>query len=62
MIDSLVFNNKLHRFSGNTLDFLYAYMLKNENLDEYDGMYVLSLIENRILNKTFDSLEYHEFY
>jgi hypothetical protein len=61
MIDSLVFNNKLYRFSSNTLSFLYAYMLKNEYLDEYDGMYVLSLIENRILNKTFDSLEYHEF-
>lgn len=61
MIDNLIFNNKLYRFSGNTLNNLYAYMLKNENLDEYDGMYVLSLIENRILNKTFDSLEYHEF-
>lgn len=61
MIDHLIFNKKLYRFSGNTLNNLYAYMLKNENLDEYDGMYVLSLIENRILNKTFDSLEYHEF-
>lgn len=61
MIDNLIFNNKLYRFSDTTLNNLYACMLKNEKLDESDSLYVLSFLENRILKKTFDSLEYHEF-
>ncbi|MCI6105389.1 MAG: hypothetical protein SOY92_03685 [Prevotella sp.] len=61
MIDNLIFNNILYRFSDKTLNNLYACMLKNEKLDESDSLYVLSFLENRILNKTFDSLEYHEF-
>lgn len=57
----LIFNNKVYTFSNKNLKSIFDSMIINESVPNGNRKYVLSFIENKIVKKAYDELDYHEF-
>ena len=57
----LFFNNRPYTFSDVDLISICKYLVANESIDESEKKYVLSFVENLIIRKSYDEMDYHEF-
>lgn len=61
MKSNLIFNHRGCTFTDKTLRIVLKCMLANDNLDDDAEYYALSFIKNKIVLKTYDDLDFHEF-